>query len=508
MSNDLIFHKNRLGANTLDFLPSEITRPTFDRASLQPGHMHLGAGAFHRCHQAEYTDDLLSAEFGPWGIVDVNLRPPDLGTSIGEQDNLYCRELRSNGKVERKIIGSIAEAFTVLDTAYDPQRLTLQKALHIAASADIKLISCTITEKGYCHIPTSGKLDEEHPDILNDIAFPKLPCSAPGFILRVLAVRRERGLDAPTLMSCDNVPGNGNTLRQCVLRLAELSQPKLVEWIARDVCFLNTMVDRIVPATRAEHIIQFEQDTGVFDAGLVVGEPFRMWAIEKDDRATIPNWEKVGAILVSNVEDYETLKMRVVNGIQSNLCHLGFLAGHEFMSDVMQDKVFAAFASRTVRNEVLANLPDVRGINVNGYVEETLERLRNVDLQHRTAQISTDGSRKIRQRLIEPIVDAHRAGQSVDGLMFGLAGWVIYATGRGVQGDVHTVDDPVAAQMEEFAKHCGNDLEALINCTLSLDEVFPDSFTGIAELRRQLFHKAQLIMQGSVTQALQSHLAV
>ena len=462
----------RLSTQTLMELPAAIRRPGYDRSRLKAGIVHIGVGAFHRCHQAEYTDDALETAFGDWGIVGINLKPPSLSPMLDPQDGLYCRELRNNGTVERRIIGALQTNISVLDTGSDPARQTLTTALRRTAAPDIRAITLTITEKGYCHIPATGELDFDHPDIVHDIRHPEQPASAPGFLLQALAMRFEQGHPPPAVISCDNVPGNGDTLRHCVLALAERIDPRLGDRIRSDVTFANSMVDRIVPATRPDYLDAFEADTGLRDEALVAGEPYRMWVIETDGQTVLPPWDLAGALYVPNVEPYEILKMRVVNGIQSNLCQLGFLSGIEFMSGVLADPVFAAFARRTIAREVLPHLPAVAGIDPAAYLDEAIERLTNADLKHRTAQISTDGSQKIRQRLLEPIRAAIRAGTPCDGLLLGVAGWMAYAAGRNWRGEPHDVHDPLTVKTTAIGRSCGSDAKAMVDAFLDLEAVF------------------------------------
>ncbi len=483
---DAASHPVRLGSSTIGRLPSDIRRPAYDRTRLAPGILHIGVGAFHRCHQAEFTDDALEVEFGPWGIVGVNLRPPDLGPGLGLQGGLYCRELRDHADIERRLIGSLTETISVGGTDEAAQSAALSLALTTAAGPSIGAVSLTVTEKGYCHVPSSGDLDLDHPDIRHDIADPQAPVSAPGFVLRMLALRFAAGLPLPALISCDNVPDNGATLRRSVLGLAAHIDPALRDRVAREAHFLNTMVDRIVPSTRPEDIADFAAATGVEDLALVVGEPFRMWVLEDSFDGPLPAWERAGAIFVKNVAPYEILKMRVVNGIQSNLCQLGLLSGIEFMAEMMADDVFRAFAERTILREVAPVLPSVPGIDVSAYVQQTIRRLANPALKHKTAQISTDASQKIRQRLLEPLRAALRTGAPHDGLLLGVAGWMQYAGGIDCRGRAIAVDDPFSARTRAIAAASGGDPLAMVSGMLAIEPIFGQDLARDPEIVKRL----------------------
>jgi fructuronate reductase len=232
-----------------------------------------------------------------------------------------------------------------------------------------------------------------------------------------------------------------------------------------------------------------------------------MWVIDERARARLPAWDRAGAIFTDRVADYETLKMRVVNGIQSNLCQLGFLAGFEFMAEVMADQLMAAFARRGIEREVVPWLVEVGGIDTPDYVGATLERLANPDLQHRCAQISTDGSRKIRQRLIEPILDAHAAGQATPCLLLGLAGWTQYVSGHGLDGAAHPVDDPLAEEIAAIVRATGQDARAYIAAVVGLRSVFSARFAEDASLVDALTGSLLALRRQGVREAVEAVLA-
>lgn len=498
----------RLSPSSAARLPASVQRPGYDRTALKPGILHLGDGAFHRCHQAEWTDDALALDFGDWGIVGVSLRPPDIEDLLGPQSGLFCRELREDGAVTRRLVGAEIRHIAVRDAATDPLSLSLRSALEAAADPAIRLITLTVTEKGYCHVPATGELDPTHPDIVHDLVHPRLPVSVPGFLLESLTLRLQRGEALPAIMSCDNVPDNGATLRRCVQGLAERVDPAIAARLAAEARFLNTMVDRIVPATQPADLDRFARDTGVADHALVVGEPFRMWVIEDTHKTPMPAWTRAGALVVDDVRPYEILKMRVLNGIQSNVCQLGLLSDLAFMADVMAIESFETFARRTILDEVVPGLPAVPGVDVPAYVEQSIRRLKNPDLRHRTLQISTDGSQKIRQRLLEPLRAALRDGRPAPGLLLGVAGWMCYAAGlhwRNIDLDVR---DPFAATTTAIGRRHRDDPAAFVREMLWIADIFGTDLAAndavattlaacVAQLRRAPARDAVAALVGS-----------
>lgn len=500
-NRDIRLHPDRVGA-----LPASIRQPKYDRTSLSPGIVHLGSGAFHRAHLTDFTEDAIEARFGPWGIIGINLRAPDLGAILGPQEGLYCRQLRQGDNEDTRLIGALKSGFSVLDGVDGLQPKMLKKALATATHTDIKIISMTVTEKGYCHIPSTGQLNIEHVDIIHDVAFSSEPKSVPGFVLEIIRRKFLSQLELPVFMSCDNVPGNGTTLRNCVLQLATIVHPDLVSRIEEEAVFLNSMVDRIAPATRPEDLEAFQKYAGMSDFGLVIGEPFRMWVIEKDDRAVLPAWDEVGAMIVDNVHEYEKIKMRVVNGMQTALCHLGHMTGYEFMSDVLADAVFQQFARELVLREVAPNLPNVSGVELSSYINGTVQRLENTALRHTTAQISTDGSQKIRHRLLDPLFDAHCRGMNYDGLTIAVAGWIAHLIKLSSSGDDINVSDPVLEKAGSIWKMSGGNIEKFVDDILALEEIFPRKVTAIPHLPDTLKVTVNALLNSSVHQVLSNHL--
>lgn len=465
----------RLSTATLPALPAAIRRPAYDRAALKPGIVHLGLGAFARGHLAEYTEDALEREFGDWGIIGASLQRPDQRDRLKPQDGLYTLLKRSPAGPDLRIIGSVLD---VLVAPENPAALIAR-----LASAGTKIVSLTVTEKGYCHDPASGRLKAEHPDIVHDIANPLAPRSAIGLIVAGLKARRDAGLGPFTVLCCDNLPHNGRVLAGLVRDFAALSDDGLSQWIAANGAFPCTMVDRIVPATTDADISEVERLLGVHDAAPVIGEPFRQWAIEDVFGAGRPKWEDVGAQMVSEVAPFEFMKLRMLNGAHSSLAYLGYLAGHETVSQASNDPVFARFL-QGLWGEIIPTVPAPQGVALADYASALLTRFQNPAIRHRTWQIAMDGSQKLPQRLLGTIRDRLTAGAPIAHLALGVAAWMRYVQGTDETGATIDVKDPLAAEFAKRAASAGRDATALTTALLGIEGIFgsdlprEERFTG------------------------------
>lgn len=463
----------------LGHLPATVRVPGYDRASLRAGMAHIGVGAFHRCHQAEYTDDLLERRFDRWGVVGINIRNPLLGDTLGRQGGLYTRLTRQDERAEARVVGSIV---SVVDSQQSPA-----PALQVLGSSEIDVVTLTVTEKGYCHRPASGELDLAHPDILHDIANPETPKSLPGILLRALEKRMDTHGRPVTIVSCDNIPSNGVILDNVVRALAERRGGRLPGWIAANAAFPSTMVDRITPATSAWDIETVARDFGYRDNAVVVGEPFHQWVIEGHFVGRAPQWELAGAVIVDDVEPFEHMKMRVLNAAQSTFAYLGLLAGHEHTSDDAADPLLAAFVRRMLMEESVPTLRPVPGIPAAGYVEQSLGRLRNTAIRHRNHQIATDGSQKIVQRLLNPIRERQQRGEATALLCVPVAGWMAYLIRASDRfGRLWNADDPYAAQVAAIAERVGDDAASLVSGILAIDGIFDPELAANGRFRTAL----------------------
>ncbi|SBV97358.1 putative sugar dehydrogenase, NAD-dependent [uncultured Alphaproteobacteria bacterium] len=455
----------RLHPDNLARLPAAVARPGYDRGALVTGIVHLGLGAFHRAHQAVYTEDVLARKFGPWGILGVSLRNPDTRDALGPQGGLYTVASRDGSGDALRVIGAVQGCLVARES---PALL-----LDVMCAPEVRIVSLTITEKGYCHDPATGELNLAHPDIVHDLAHPDLPLSAPGFIVEALARRRAAGTPPFTVLSCDNLPHNGALTAGLVAALAKARDPDLGKWVAAEVAFPSTMVDRIVPATTDDDRALVRAGLGMEDAWPVMAEPFKQWVIE--DRFTMgrPAWETAGAEFVSDVAPYELMKLRLLNGSHSSLAYLGYLGGFATIAETVAQPDYARH-TRALMAAVAPTVPVRPGYDLAGYQAQLMERFANPALKHRTWQIAMDGSQKLPQRLLGSARDLLKAGKPVDRIALGVAGWMRYVTGVDERGEAIEVSDPLAKRLAAIFAEIGPDPEKLAAAYLAVEEVFGD----------------------------------
>ncbi|WP_109442349.1 mannitol dehydrogenase family protein [Devosia elaeis] len=458
---------SRLSQSTLANIAKGIAVPAYDRTKVTPGIVHLGIGAFHRAHMAVYVDDLLGAD-PSWGIVGASLRRPDTKEALEPQDGLYTIAVRDAEGTHPRVIGSILK---VMDANSEREAL-----LALMADPSIRIVSLTVTEKGYCHDPATGELDEKHADIVHDLAHPMAPKSAPGMLVEALARRRAAGIAPFTVMSCDNLPNNGHTAKRIVSRLAALRDAGLGEWVEA-VAFPSTMVDRIVPSTTDADRAEIAGLIGAEDAWPIMTEPFTQWVIEDHFPGGRPAFEQAGAQLVVDVEPFEHMKLRMLNGAHSTMAYSGYLGGYEYIAEVMGDPAYVKLVHGLMTEEVMPTL-DMPGVDLGAYRDQLLERFRNPALKHRTWQIAMDGSQKLPQRLLGTIRDRLKAGQGIERLALGVAAWMRYVTGVAEDGSEIDVRDPHALKMHAIAADAGDDSEALFEGLVALVEVFGTDLAG------------------------------
>lgn len=467
----------RLSPATLARLPAEVARPTYAFEHLSERIVHLGIGAFHRAHQADYFDRLMALEGPNWGIHGASLRSRAVTDQLQPQAGLYTLATIADDATRRRVIGAIAAVSAATD---DPAALVQRMA-----RPNIELITLTITEKGYCHRPADGSLDVDHPDVVHDLAEPARPRGALGLLTGALALRYARGMRAPTVLSSDNLPANGRVLRGLVLAFAAERDPALARWIEANVAFPSSMVDRIVPATTAADRAASSAVLGVRDDGQVKAEPFTQWVIENRFAGARPALDRVGVEFVDDVQPFEFAKLRLLNGAHSALAYLGQLAGHEFVADAIADPALEALVTRLMDVEVAPTLKRAAGLDPRAYAARLRQRFANRALAHRTAQIAIDGSQKLPQRLLGTAADRLAAGQPVDALALSVAAWMRYVGGDGERGVRFTVDDPLADELAERARSAADDA-GKVDALLAVRKVFPEALAADPRWRSAL----------------------
>jgi fructuronate reductase len=437
---------------------------------VQRGIVHIGPGAFHRVHQAWYADRLL--EHDPrWGIAAVSLRSAALRDALRDQDWLYALAILDE-RESFEIIGSLCDVL-VADGA--PGEAA------VVAGDDTRLVTLTVTEKGYC-LDGEGRLDFGHPDIARDLGQPRAPRSAIGFLVEGLRLRRERGLPAIPVLSCDNLSGNGCLLAAAARDYAAEFDPALAGWLEAEVTFPCTMVDSITPATTPELQRRVARVLGLEDRWPVQRESFLQWVIEEHRAAEAPDWESVGVTLTNDVSAYERAKLRLLNGAHSTLAYLGILRGHETVAEAMRDDSLRSFVRELMVEDVTPTLRPVRGLVIADYIESVLRRFANPAIRHELAQIAWDGSKKLPVRLLGTIRDALGAGRPIERPCTTLAAWMHFVRRRTAEGI--TLVDPLGDRLAQVTREpAAGDPAMVVAAFLALREVFPRELADDPRLR-------------------------
>ena len=490
---------DRLALASLASVPSDVATPAYDPAQVRVGILHLGLGAFHRAHQAVYTDDVLARD-PRWGICGVSLKTPRAIEPLAVQDGLYTYLERTGDGVAARVIGAVRE--TVFAG-------TSRSAL-VARFADpaVTIVSSTVTEKGYCHDPATGALNATHPDIVHDLAYPDAPESAIGIVVAGLAARRAADGGKLSFVCCDNLPHNGRMVEGLVHALARQRDASLERWIQDNVTFPSTMVDRIVPATTDADLAEAQRRLGLVDAAPVTAEPFGQWVIEDRIDAARPRWEEAGVQFVGDVAPFELMKLRLLNGSHSTLAYLGFLLGHEFVWQASRDPLVATLIERQMHEEIVPTLKRPPGIDLPRYCGQLLERFGNAALPHRTRQIAMDGSQKLPQRLLATVRDRLTAGAPLVHLPLAIAGWIRYASGSDEHGGRIDVQDPLAESFRAIVLDARGDPGPIADGFLDLASVFGADLVAHYAFREAVRRHVIALFEDGAQVTLAHHLGV
>ncbi len=451
-----------LSEETLPVHSSRVPGPTYNRAALGRGVVHIGVGGFHRAHQAVYLDEIaergLSTE---WGVVGVGLRSRGMTTALTAQNGLFTVVERDGSGPRARIIGALGRCLfapdgpdQVLDALTDPRT---------------RLVTLTVTGAGY-PVNDAGEFDPSNPDVRADLADPHSPSTAFGYLTEALDRRRRAELNPFTVLSCDNVTNNGAVTRTAVMSFARSRSHELASWIADNVTFPSSMVDRITPSTSDTDRGSVARTFGVADRWPVVTEPYRQWVVEDDFCNGRPPLEEVGVEVVDDVTAYKLVKSRLLNGSHSALGYLGYLAGHRRTDSAMTDWLLRRYVQRLMADEVAPLLPAVPGLDLTAYQRTLLDRFSNPSVADPLARICQRGSTKVPTYLLPSLREALARNRPAELLTLAVAGWFRYLRAVDLDGAPITVEDARSDRLQALARAGGDDPRPL----LTVREVFGD----------------------------------
>ena len=475
----------RISEKTLSQLPASVSKPTYDRSKVVGSIVHLGIGAFHRAHQAMFTDAALAATGDlSWGLVGAGVISADMKDALMPQDGLYALAEMGADSEKVKVIGSIIDVFGGAEDA--------EKLLAKMSDVSTRIVSITVTEKGYYLDLATGKLQINAPAIAADLASPATPKTILGLIVQALKARKAKGIKPFTVMSCDNLPNNGKLAKAAVLAFAREADADLASWIEANVCFPCTMVDRITPATTDADRAHVNSVIGMEDAWPVVTEQFYQWVIEDQFTMGRPEWDKVGAIFSDEIECWENMKLRCLNGSHSTLSYMGQLTGRETVADAMGLPLITDLLDK-LWSEISEVLHAPKGVNPADYIESLKLRFRNPALKHRTAQIACDGSQKLPQRLLAPLRDRIAKGLASPAIATAVAAWMHFVVKTAYTPGA-ALSDPLAAEILVQAK-MSTDAASIVRNLLAIKVIFgtdlPENAAFCADLTAKFIELAK-----------------
>lgn len=478
-----------LNEATLDEIAPTVATPEYDRSSLSTGIVHFGVGNFHRAHEAMYIDQILARGDTGWAICGVGVLEGDraMRDALRAQDNLYTLVTNSpDGTTAARVIGSIHEYLYAPD---DPEAV-----LDRLADPATRIVSLTVTEGGYSVNDATGEFDPQDPLTLRDLEPDTAsPSSVLGYITAGLARRRAAGTPPFTVMTCDNIQGNGHVARTAVLGFAARKDPDLAAWIAENVAFPNSMVDRITPVTTDETRASVLAETGIEDRWPVRAESFAQWVLEDTFPTGRPPLELVGVQMVDDVMPYELMKLRLLNASHQALAYPGSLAGGQLVHEVCRDPVFADFLLDYMRLEAMPTLRPVPGIDLDAYCHELISRYTNEAVRDTLARLAFDGSERIPKFLLPVLRDQLEAGGDIRRCAFVLAAWSRFLEGRDEHGNPTPINDRRASELAAAAQAEYDEPGSF----LDYQPVFGD--LGADPRLRELFidYRAKLIERGA-----------
>ncbi|WP_456268078.1 mannitol dehydrogenase family protein [Kushneria sp. AK178] len=487
----------------------EVTRIASDHAPERLGIVHLGLGAFHRAHQAQVVEQCIARGEREWGICSVNIRGNRaLVETLREQDFRYhLAEYTDRAHVTLREIRAISETLFTGTDSQGQQGEDLPALLSRLSEADTRIVTLTVTEKGYYLSPSEGTLLVDDPAIAADIARPETPRTAPGILVEALARRRQAGLPPFTVLCCDNMPDNGERTRRAVVALAERRDRELADWINTQVAFPASMVDRIVPAMDDEAFTRLRR-LGCDDPAAVVSEAFLQWVIEDHFPQGRPDWAQAGVEMVEDVAPFETMKLRMLNGAHSLLAYTGPLMGLETVSEAVADPLLQTLLRRYMLEEAAPTLSMPESVSLQDYADALMARFGNDSLRHRLHQIAMDGSQKLPQRWLrggEERLATSDDDKVLSATVFGVAAWIRYTRGVDEQGHAYPVNDPMADQLAQC--HAFERSADRAAAAMSLEAIFSPTLVSAPRFGEQVQQALEAIERLGMRAALEQHLA-
>jgi mannitol 2-dehydrogenase len=452
-----------LNASTLPYWRERLPAPAYDRTRVTPGVVHIGVGGFHRAHQAMYHDRLMNEGAGlDWGICGVGVMAADqvMKRVLEAQDGLYTLVIKhGDGKYEPRVIGSIVEYLFAPD---DPERVIAKMA-----AESTRIVSLTVTEGGYNINDLTGEFDLSNPDVQHDLVADAVPGTTFGLVTEALRRRRKQGLTPFTVMSCDNLPGNGELTRRVFTTFARLRELELGDWIEHEVRFPNSMVDRITPVTTDDDRAEIRDRFGLDDQWPVVCEPYTQWVLEDTFTDGRPPYEQAGVQLVDQVEPYELMKLRLLNASHQAMAYFGYLAGYRLVHEAARDPLFRSFLLGYMDHEATPTLPPVPGVDLTLYKHTLIERFSNPQVRDTIARLCAQSSDRIPKWLLPVVRQQLASGGEVRRSAAVVASWARYAEGVDEQGQpIEVVDRLRDTLMRAAARQCEDPDAFLANRSL------------------------------------------
>lgn len=467
----------KLNEANLGNLPKEVLLPKYDRSEVTSGIVHIGPSHFARGHIFKYIDDVL--EHDPnWGIVAISLKSPEARNALIEQDYIYSLVEESAEGASRRVIGSLQDIIVAQENP--------RKALEALANPNIKLVTITVTQDGYGHDPATNQLDFNRADIKACLSAMDEPSTAVGYLVAAIDARRKAGAPPLTIMSCDNIPGNGIVLRNVVLAYAAEKSPELRRYIEDNIKFPSTMVDRIVPKTTESNILR-SQFKGIFDAWPIVTEKFCQWVIEDDFSGEMPDLRAAGANITHDVTNFELMKIRMLNGAHMALGCVGRLAGYSYVHEAMESPHVSKFVDGFM-SEASHTLKPIEGVDYNAYKYELLQRLKNPNMPDELVRLARNGTQKLNGRILDPLKSAMTLGTESKHLAFATAAWIQYLKGKDLNGNGFDIIDENAVNsgLQNTAKNSNGSPEPVIAASKLFNVALQGDRNFIASLRTHL----------------------